>query len=47
MKAAQGFGIRMIPTQVFLDEEGNYIGNHVGLIEQKELISTLKKLKIL
>jgi len=47
MKAAKSFKIRMIPTQVFLDKDGNYITNHVGMIESNNLIENLKKLQIL
>ena len=47
MKVAKSFKIRMIPTQVFLDKNGNYITNHVGMIESNNLIENLKKLQIL
>lgn len=47
MDIAKKFGIKMIPTQVYLDKDGNLIGTHMGLIEQNELKKKLKNLEII
>ncbi len=47
MKSARKFKVRMIPTQIFIDEKGNYIGSHIGAIKQDRLVENLKRLKIL
>jgi len=44
---ARKFGIRMIPTQKYLDKNGNVVDTHMGVIEQDELEEKLKKLKVL
>ena len=44
---AKKFGIRMIPTQVYLDSKGNVIDKHVGLLSKEELFTSLKKYKII
>ena len=36
------FGIRAIPTQVFLDKEGNEYFRHLGFFSKDELIKVLK-----
>lgn len=46
-KAAEKFGIRMIPTQKYLDKDGNIIETHMGVIEQEELEQKLKGLGVL
>lgn len=47
MPTAEKFGIRMIPTQKYLDENGNIIDTHMGVIEQEELVQKLKNLNII
>jgi len=48
VKTAEGnpyikeFGIRAIPTQVFLDKEGNEYFRHLGFFAKDELIKVLK-----
>jgi len=41
---AMKFKIRMIPTQKYLDKDGNVTDTHMGFIKQEELE---KKLKIM
>jgi len=46
---AQTYGIRLIPTQVFLDKEGNEVFRHEGFFPEPEIDVLLEKhgLKIL
>ena len=39
---AQKYGIRVIPTQVFLDKDGNEYFRHEGFFAKDELIKILK-----
>jgi len=49
VKTAEGqpyikeFGIRAIPTQVFLDKDGNEYFRHLGFFAKDELIKVLEK----
>ena len=40
---AQKYGVRVIPTQVFLDKDGNEYFRHEGFFAKDELIKVLKK----
>lgn len=40
---AEKYGIRAIPTQVFLDENGKEFFRHVGFFPREELFDVLKK----
>ena len=40
---ARKYGIRVIPTQVFLDKEGNEYFRHEGFFAKDELIKVLKR----
>jgi thioredoxin 1 len=42
-KYAQIYGIRLIPTQVFLDKEGNEIYRHEGFFPEAEIDQFLKQ----
>jgi len=42
-KAAQQFGVHMIPTQVFLDKSGREFHRHVGFYAYEEIAPVLKK----
>ena len=42
-KYADQFGIRLIPTQVFLDKEGNEIFRHEGFFPEEEIDIFLQK----
>jgi len=41
-ETAKKFGIRMIPTQKYLDKNGNVAETHMGVIKQEELEKKLK-----
>ena len=40
---AQEYGIRVIPTQVFLDKDGNEYYRHEGFFPKEELVKVLKQ----
>ena len=40
---AQQYQIRLIPTQVFLDKEGNEYSRHEGFFPKEELVKVLKQ----
>lgn len=40
---AMRYRIQLIPTQVFLDQEGQEIARHVGLFPKEEIVELLKK----
>ena len=40
---AQKYGIRLIPTQVFLDSEGNEYFRHEGFFPKEDLVEVLKQ----
>jgi thioredoxin 1 len=40
---AQQYGIRVIPTQVFLDEKGNEYFRHEGYFPKEELVQILRQ----
>lgn len=42
-RAAYKFGIRMIPTQVIFDAQGNEVYRHIGLLEKKQLSELFRK----
>jgi thioredoxin 1 len=46
-KYAKDYGIQMIPTQVFIDKNGNEIFRHVGFYAKDEIIKMLKEKDIL
>jgi len=46
-KYAKNYGIQMIPTQVFIDKNGEEIFRHVGFYAKKEIIKMLKEKHIL
>ncbi len=46
-KFAKNYGIQMIPTQVFIDKNGEEIFRHVGFYAKKEIIKMLKEKHIL
>jgi len=47
MPTAKKFGIRIIPTQKYLDKNGSIVDTHMGIINQDELEQKLKKLEII
>ena len=44
---ARKYGIQLIPTQVFIDQNGKEIFRHVGLFPKEEILSMLKDKGIL
>lgn len=44
---ARKYGIQLIPTQVFIDQNGREIFRHVGLFPKAEILSMLKEKGIL
>ena len=46
-KYAKDYGIQMIPTQVFIDKNGEEIFRHVGFYAKDEIIKMLKEKGIL
>lgn len=40
--AASRFGIRMIPTQIFFDAQGQEIKRHIGVLERPALVEGLR-----
>lgn len=40
---AQEYGIRVIPTQIFLNQDGNEYFRHEGYFPKEELVEVLKK----
>ena len=46
-KYAKDYGIKMIPTQVFIDKNGDEIFRHVGFFAKDEIIKMLKEKNIL
>ena len=42
-KYAEQYGIRLIPTQVFLDKEGNELFRHEGFFPESEIDKFLQK----
>ena len=43
---AKEYGIRVIPTQVFLDKDGNEYFRHEGFFAKDELVEVLKKQRV-
>ena len=41
-KPAKKYGIKMIPTQIFIDKNGDEIFRHVGFYPKEEIIKALK-----
>ncbi len=46
-KYAKDYGIQMIPTQVFIDKNGEEISRHVGFYAKGDIIKMLKEKRIL
>ena len=42
-KPARKYGIRLIPTQVFIDQEGKEFFRHVGFFPKEEILKILKQ----
>ena len=46
-EAAKFYNLRMIPTQIFLNEKGEILETHLGVLTEDEILLKLKKYKIL
>jgi len=42
-KPARKYGIRLIPTQVFIDQDGKEFFRHVGFFPKEEILKILKQ----
>jgi thioredoxin 1 len=40
-QAAQTYGIRAIPTQIFFNEKGEEVSRHIGFMDRETIIKTL------
>ncbi len=38
------YGVKLIPTQIFLDEDGNELSRHVGFFSREDILSTWREL---
>jgi len=47
MPTAKKFGIRIIPTQKYLDKNGSIVDTHMGIMKQDKLEQKLKKMGII
>lgn len=45
-EAAQQFGMRAIPTQVFFDKNGREISRHVGFMSEEDIVAQLKAMGV-
>jgi thioredoxin 1 len=43
---AEGFNIRVIPTQIFFDKKGKEVYRHEGFMSEKDIVAVLKKLGV-
>jgi thioredoxin 1 len=42
--AGETYGVRLIPTQIFLDRDGKEVWRHEGFLPKAEIIAKLKEL---
>jgi thioredoxin 1 len=42
--AAESYGIKLIPTQIFIDEDGNELFRHEGFMSREEMAAKLAEL---
>ena len=42
-RPSRKYGIRLIPTQVFIDSKGNEIFRHVGFFSKEDIVNMLKE----
>jgi thioredoxin 1 len=45
-QAARQFGIRVIPTQIFYDENGREVLRHEGFLDEKSIVAQLSKMGV-
>jgi thioredoxin 1 len=46
-KFGEQYGVRLIPTQVFMDAKGREVYRHTGIFPKEDIIAMLKEKKIL
>ncbi|MBN1818102.1 MAG: thioredoxin family protein [Sedimentisphaerales bacterium] len=46
-QSARTYGIELIPTQIFLDAQGNEVFRHVGYYSKEQIVSKLRELGLL
>jgi thioredoxin 1 len=44
--AAQHFGVRAIPTQIFYDKNGREVSRHLGFMSEEAIVAQLKALGV-
>jgi thioredoxin 1 len=42
--AAETYGVRVIPTQIFYDRQGNEVWRHAGFLPKADIVAKLKEL---
>ena len=47
MPAAKRYGVRMIPTQKFLDKNGKVVMTHIGVLKKDQVEKILKSIGVL
>ena len=45
-KPVNRFGIRVIPTQIFFDKNGQEVYRHEGLLAEKDIVAILEKMGV-
>ncbi|NTV58060.1 MAG: thioredoxin family protein, partial [Deltaproteobacteria bacterium] len=43
---AKRFGIKVIPTQIFYDKQGNEVLRHTGFMSEEAIVAQLKKMGV-
>ena len=46
MDLVRKYGIRVVPTQVFLDKTGNTVTSHIGLLPREGILEQFQKMGI-
>jgi thioredoxin 1 len=46
-KVAEQYSVQTIPTQIFLDREGNELARNVGVISREDILAKMRSLKML
>lgn len=44
--AGREYGVRIIPTQIFYDQEGKEVWRHEGFLSKEEIVARLKDLEV-
>ena len=46
MELTQSVGIRMIPTQIFYDAQGNEVTRHIGFMSKEDIVAQLQSMGV-